>query len=140
MFRVSTQAFRRSESGVSAVEFAIIVPVLMTIVMGVLEFGMILYTFNSSENAARDVARRLATNRLTTAQASDTAKAELPGWASPSATVTVAQSAPTDPSQNQFTVSIAIPAKSATASNFLVGLYGSVTLNSKVVLQQEIAP
>ena len=52
-----------------------------------------LLTSKAAQNAARDVARKLATNRLSTDQASVTAKAELPAWVLSGATVSVKASA-----------------------------------------------
>ncbi len=118
-------------------EFSFIAPVLIVLVFGILEFGLIIFTFISAETAARDVTRRLSLNQITSSQAPAIATAELPGWASASATVTVTQSAPADPSNNQFTVNIAIPAKKATPTNVLSWAYGTITLKAAVTMQQE---
>lgn len=129
---------RADASGTSAVEFGLVLPILMMLVMGVIEFGLIMYTMNTSEHAARSVARQLATNRLTSDQASDKAKAQLPQWAKSSATVEVSQSTPGLPTSNVFTVKITIPAAKASITNFLGWAY-SGNLESKVALQQEIS-
>lgn len=132
--------FRRlshDERGASAVEFALVIPVLLTLVLGIVEFGMIVYTYNASTHAARLVARQLATNRITTAQASDTAKANLPNWVKTSATVTVNQSNAANPNANDFTVDIKIPASAAAPSHFLLFAYSSLTINPVVTMQQE---
>jgi Flp pilus assembly protein TadG len=46
-----------SERGASAAEFAIILPVLLTILFGIIEFGMIMYSREVVTNAAREGAR-----------------------------------------------------------------------------------
>ncbi len=48
---------RRSERGASAVEFAIILPVLLFLVMGMVEFGLVLKNINILSNAASAGAR-----------------------------------------------------------------------------------
>jgi len=53
----SVQNTRRSESGASAVEFALLLPVLMMILFGVIEFGMALYRQSILTNASREGAR-----------------------------------------------------------------------------------
>ena len=47
----------RSESGASAVEFALILPVLMMILFGIIEFGIALYQQSILTNASREGAR-----------------------------------------------------------------------------------
>jgi len=48
---------RRSESGASAVEFAILLPVLMMVLFGIIEFGLALYRQAILTNASREGAR-----------------------------------------------------------------------------------
>ncbi len=138
-------------------EFGFIAPVLLALVLGSIEFGLITFTFISAETAARDVTRRLSLNQITTTQASGIACSELPSWlgscsactgvtppatcptAPASACVNITQSAPTDPSNNQFTVCIATPATKATPTNVLSWAYSSLTLKAAVTMQQEPA-
>ena len=47
----------RSESGASAVEFALLLPVLMMILFGIIEFGLALYRQSILTNASREGAR-----------------------------------------------------------------------------------
>lgn len=47
----------RSESGASAVEFALLLPVLMMILFGIIEFGFALYQQAVLTNASREGAR-----------------------------------------------------------------------------------
>ena len=47
----------RSESGASAVEFALLLPVLMMVLFGIIEFGLALYRQAILTNASREGAR-----------------------------------------------------------------------------------
>jgi len=47
----------RCQKGVAAVEFAIILPVLMIIIFGIIEFGLLLYDKQVITNASREGAR-----------------------------------------------------------------------------------
>ncbi len=47
----------RCQKGVAAVEFAIILPVLMLIIFGIIEFGLLLYDKQVITNASREGAR-----------------------------------------------------------------------------------
>src|SRR5437867_4314669 len=46
-----------NERGVAAVEFALLLPVLLMILFGIIEFGMIMYSREVITNAAREGAR-----------------------------------------------------------------------------------
>ncbi len=47
----------RCQKGVAAVEFAIILPVLMMIILGIIEFGLLMYDKQVITNASREGAR-----------------------------------------------------------------------------------
>jgi Flp pilus assembly protein TadG len=48
---------RRSESGQALVEFALVLPLLMLIVVGIIDFGFAFNQWNTAQNAAREGAR-----------------------------------------------------------------------------------
>ena len=48
---------KKRENGQSAVEFALVLPILLLIVCGILDFGWLFYNQLSVENACREVAR-----------------------------------------------------------------------------------
>jgi Flp pilus assembly protein TadG len=47
----------RAQGGQSLVEFALVIPVFLLILMGVVDFGMAIYKFNGVSQAAREIAR-----------------------------------------------------------------------------------
>ena len=51
---------RRDESGAVAVEFALLVPLLLLIVLGTIQYGSYFYSSQASSDIARDAARRAA--------------------------------------------------------------------------------
>ncbi len=53
---------KRTE-GATAVEFAIIVPVLLLIVCGIMDFGNIYYQLHTANEAAREGARKIAVSQ-----------------------------------------------------------------------------
>lgn len=52
--------FARSEQGAAMVEFAIVAPLLFTLILGTIDFGRALFVFNNLTNAAREGARLAA--------------------------------------------------------------------------------
>ena len=56
------QHFRRGRSGATAIEYAITLPVVLALVMGTLEYSIMLYTRSSIEHATANVARMAASS------------------------------------------------------------------------------
>jgi Flp pilus assembly protein TadG len=56
----------RSESGAVAVEFALLLPILLTILLGIMEFGLAFNAQITITNAAREGARALSIGGTTT--------------------------------------------------------------------------
>ena len=131
-------SFSKDQSGASAVEFALVGGLLITLVMGIIEFSLILYTYTTADSATRDVARRIATSRLAAASASATLKANLPAWVQSAANVTVTQTTPGTASTNQITVTVTFPARNATPTTYLSFAYSSLNLSAATTMQQEI--
>jgi Flp pilus assembly protein TadG len=127
----------RREDGVSAVEFGLILPLLAALLMGTIEFGMMFFARNAAQNAARDIVRQIATNRLPADNAAAEAAKQTAVWVTPHQTVTVSQSAP-GTATNQITVNISFPALKAAPTGFLSYFYGSTTLDVKAIMKQEV--
>lgn len=127
----------KDSSGSSAVEFALMLPLLIALIFGIIEFGLIIFTLNTAESAARDATRQLATNRITVSQAQSVVLQQLPRWVAAGTSVSVSQTAPSSPSTNLFTTDVSFAARSATPTNLLSWAYGSTILHAKVSMQQE---
>lgn len=50
---------QRTQSGAAAVEFALVVPLLAALVLGIIQYGWYFYVANSTSSAAREAARRV---------------------------------------------------------------------------------
>ena len=110
---------KKKESGQALVEFALVLPIFMLLVMGILDFGFLFYNYISMENAARNAARvacveyqhvvydfeapgggaRLASPRIITLPNSDATKA------SSYATSVTGEGGVQTPTENGFSVS-----------------------------------
>jgi Flp pilus assembly protein TadG len=124
------------QKGVSAIEFGLIGPVFIAIVMGGIEFGSIMYTHAAVEFVTNDVARQLATNRITQTQAQSAIPTRLPRWAQSAATVTVTASSAT-PTSNLYTITTSVPLANATPSTFFAAIYASRSMKITATMQQE---
>ena len=128
--------FVTDQKGATAVEFAFVMPVIITIVFGCIEFGLIFLSYNSAGHASWDTTRQLATGKISIAQVDTTARNQLPSWVRSGATITSAASS-SDPNTNRFTVTVSFPASTATPTRLLSWAYGTLTLTSRTTLQQE---
>ncbi len=135
--RRQIRSLRRSRDGNAAVEFALILPVLLALVFGCLEFGMIAYTYNATGSVARDAARQLAINQLTPAQVDGYVRNKLPRWVRGDAQLAITQSDEDDPTSNRFTLDVTYPATSATPSRFMSFAYKTLVVDVRVTMQQE---
>jgi Flp pilus assembly protein TadG len=67
MRRLQARHHRENERGAALVEFAILAPLLILLVLGIVEFGWIFGQFNDVRHAAREGARFAAVNGGTSA-------------------------------------------------------------------------
>ena len=72
MPRSSTHTNRASERGQAAAEFALVLPVLCLLMMGIISFGQMIWTSMDLVSATRDGARRAAVARADTTVAPST--------------------------------------------------------------------
>lgn len=73
-------AFTRRDRGAAAVEFAIVVPLLLLVLLGLVDFGRLFYVEVSLANASREGARAVAIGR-TAADVTAIVQASSPGVA-----------------------------------------------------------
>jgi hypothetical protein len=101
-----------SEAGAAAVELAFVMPVALLLLMGIIQFGALLFLQNTMVNVANDVARRVSVGDLSTAGGVSLAQERLSGW---NATFTVNV---TEPTSNDINVDISVPLADAAIVNF----------------------
>jgi Flp pilus assembly protein TadG len=82
---------RKSQRGAAALEFALVFPVLLLLLVGIVDFGMLMSTQSVVANAAREGARTaaLSNNSIASQNAVKAAIAGLPGATNAGTTVTV---------------------------------------------------
>ena len=124
----------RDIRGAVAVEFALILPVLITILFGIIQFGLVMFTQQMMVYAAREAARSYAVGTSTAAQAQTLAEGLLPAT-STNYTVTV-----TEPDigagETDVTVLISTPMADAAIINVL-GSVMSGNIQAQIVMRVE---
>ena len=134
------------QSGQAVIELALTLPILLVIVMGIFDFGLMFQRYEVVTNAAREGARVGVLPNYTTADAQARAQQYLTsgGLSSASATINAAVAATTfgTPAKtvNQVTVTVAYPYTYPFIGpilNLVGGSLGSVTLQGVSTMRVE---
>jgi Flp pilus assembly protein TadG len=104
---------RRNRRGSAAVEMALLLPVMTMMVFGTLQYGVLMFTYNSMLSAARSGARALAVGAANEATVIATTKANLPGWVA-AGDWTITPKDTTTTGTNQVSTSISVSSNKAT--------------------------
>ena len=118
------------ERGAAAVEFALVLPLLVVLLMGIIDFGLYFYNDLAVSHAARDAARYLSVNNVAGANAA-VSKLTLVSAAQPTASLTPATSG------NPATVTLQTSYRFLTPLPLIVGLKSTLGINATVVMRRE---
>jgi Flp pilus assembly protein TadG len=132
---------RRARRGTAAVEFAVIAPIMMTMILGIIEFGRAMMVLETLNNAARSGARAgaLAGDANTDISSAVTTALTNSGINNPSVAITVngqAVDASTAVSGDSIGVSVSVPYSQVSWLPGTLFLNGA-TLTGNVVMRRE---
>ena len=128
------RALGRDERGAAAVEFAFIMPILLLIFSGILQFGSVMFLENHMTNVAREASRRVAVGELTEATAATMVQGSLINWGV-AYQVSVA-TADAGGGNEDITVGISLPLADAALMDVL-GLFETGSLSTSVTMRME---
>ncbi len=125
------QSLRRSRTGVAAAEFALLLPLLLSIFSGALQYGTLMFTYNSMLNSARSAARAASLGESSNAQIKADLRSWLPAWV-PADAITVETTAL---SGDRIRVDVSIPSSQATVLRF-----GPMpaTIGTSIIMAREV--
>ncbi len=135
----------KCRKGASAVEFALVLPVLIVFVFGIIEFGLLMYNQQVITNASREGARAGIVQALSRPTLSDIQAVVTnycanrlvtfgSGGGSP---VTTLPNAPCSAFGNNLTVSVTYTYQWLVISHFVPGLGATKTLSAQTVMRCE---
>ncbi len=119
----------RSERGVAAVEFALVIPFVLLLLSGIIQFGFVLFLQSHVADVARETARRAAVGELEQAEAIQFAQDSLLNWGVTYDVVVTLNGTDVD-------VQISLPMSQAALIDVL-GLFQSGTLIAAVTAREE---
>jgi Flp pilus assembly protein TadG len=132
-----SSALKKSRRGAVAAEFALIFPVLFTLLMGGFEYGFIAYSMSSLQFGANVVARDVAVNNLDRAAAEESLEAFLPPWMRGDVSMIMTEDHPEDPRLNSVTVELQAESTTATPLSLITRAY-PLTLTASATVRQEL--
>jgi hypothetical protein len=124
-----------SRRGVSIVESAFMIPILMSLIFGSIEFGSILHMRHTMLHAAREAARTLAVENGTISQAVSVAETVLPDSDDLDFEVSASQPHPDD-FMRDVEVEIKLPLKQASLGD-VFGMFGEDYMTVRVTMRSE---
>lgn len=107
--------------GQSTVEFALVLPLLLILLMGIIDYGYLFYEFQSVQNASRVAARSAAVLGWSDSDATEAGKATLPDGVRDTAVFTFS---PPSPNANGRTSGINMELSVAWSPVSLTGFFG----------------
>ena len=126
---------RGTRRGVSFVESAFMIPILMSLIFGAIEFGSILHMRHTMLHAAREAARALAVQGGTTGQAVTVAETLLPNSDDLHFDIAATQPA-VDDILRDVEVEISLPLKEASLGA-MFGMFGEDRMTVRVTMRSE---
>ena len=128
---------RNDEKGAAAVEFALVLPLLVMLLVGMLEFGLVLWRQEMMTNATREAARAgivAGTPRLTQAEIQAILEANLNRAGIDPATTTITITGAQGNSGDPLTVSVVYPYQFMVINQFATSLGANIDLTAQTVM------
>ena len=128
------RALGQDQRGAAAVEFAFIMPILLLMFSGILQFGSVMFLENHMTNVAREASRRVAVGELTETDAATMVQGALVNWGV-NYEISFAMTDVGGGNQD-IAVAISVPLREAALMDVL-GVFGSGNLTAVVTMRQE---
>lgn len=136
----SCRMFRRNRRGAAAVEFAVILPVFVLLIFGMIEYGRMVMVQQVITNASREGARKAVLDGATTAQVETVVEEYLASGSIGGATVTVTPDPPSSAeSGDPVTVAVSVPFNEVSWLPSPMYL-GGKTLTATTAMRRETMP
>ena len=126
----------KDESGVAALEFAFVLPLLVIVLAGIVQFGAVFFLQNNIATVARETARSLAVGTIDTTQEAETlANSRLINWGV-TFTINTTVPDPANPNDSDYTVAISVPLAQAAIFDIL-GVFKTGDLTATASMREE---
>ncbi len=128
------RALGRDQRGAAAIEFAFIMPILLLMFSGILQFGSVMFLESHMTNVAREASRQVAVGALDEDDAAEMVQGALVNWGvTYDVTITTEED---DDDNEDVTVAISLPLSAAALIDVL-GLFENGNLSTSVTMRME---
>ena len=127
---------RRGDDGAAAGEFALVLPILVLFLFGIVQFGLLYSVYNTMVHAAREGARGMAVQQMTAAEGETLTRDRLSAYTNLPFAVTTRTPDPTDPNDLDVSVSVRVPLSDAMVVDML-GLAAGQQVSTQIVMRRE---
>ncbi|MFZ4690692.1 MAG: TadE family protein [Polymorphobacter sp.] len=117
-------------------EYAMVAPVLFSLMLGVIEYGFVFYGYSSMQFGANNAARSIAVNRIATTKAQAEVDRFMPAWMK-GEVVTVSRTDAANASKSWILLKVSASAGSATPIKIFTKMF-PLTLTAEVAVKQEL--
>ncbi len=131
---------RQGEEGAAAVEFALVLPILVVLLLGMMEFGLVFYRQQVITNASREGARAgiiVGDPRPTEAEIRNVVESYLTSASLDTGSATISVTGAQGISGSSLTVRVQYPYNFIALNNFIGSLGANLILSAQTVMQQE---
>ena len=130
----------KGEDGTLAVEFALLLPLLVTLIGGIIEFGFALYLQGVITNASREAARAgivIGIPRPTAEEITNVGLAYLTNLGANCTASCISVTGAQGNSGDDLTVRVDVPYEFVILPSFMQGFVGNITLSARTIMKQE---
>jgi hypothetical protein len=130
----------KGEGGAVAVEFALCLPMLVTLFAGLIDFGLALYFQEVITNASREAARAgiiMSKPRPTEGEITNVALTYLTNFGVPCSAACISVSGAQGNSGDDLMVRVDLPYRFMILPGFIEGFIGDITLRARAVMKLE---
>jgi Flp pilus assembly protein TadG len=130
----------KGEDGAMAVEFALLLPMLVTLVAGTIDFGFALYSQEVITNASREAARAgivIGDPRPTAGEITNVALTYLTNFGVSCTASCVSVTGAQGGSGDDLTVGVDLPYRYVMLPGFIEGFVGDITLRATTTMKHE---
>lgn len=136
MRRTRSCGARPERRGLALLELVIVLPLLLAVLFGIIEFGSIFYTRHTMIQAAREAARAVAVQDGSTSDGIAAAEGMLSAMPNVNFDITITEPSINDPNARDVVVEITAPLAEAAIIDPL-GFLGSGDVRARVTMRKE---
>ncbi|MEZ0576681.1 TadE/TadG family type IV pilus assembly protein [Halodesulfovibrio aestuarii] len=133
----SSRALFRHEQGASALEMALILPLLLVLLFGIIDMGRYYWAEHSVAHAANEAARMAILEGVTSDEINEVIAFHLRDWDNTPPALQIVENPGGSGSPASVTVTVSIPFSFLVIPTFVTGIFEPITIRHSVTMHLE---